>query len=245
MCIFSGDVESVSRTKIFARVKDGVQFLVYSMALETSKDVAMILPIPTPKGSPEDAVKFIDLSGYEDFFEDLESGFPRPITKGTRGFSLGSDSMREADLEVHEVGSFDASFVPTLRDFRRLDDRFKLPDEVWRGLPQYKDYGFVVFKFREGDGVAHPMAFSFPTAIPEKAFFPTVHVHDGVVHDMGDFDHVLYAQDLGETWLSSDEDATRFMDMDKCKGVLSESKVCKQGIRGRRKNVDQIVAARS
>src|SRR5687767_14673233 len=82
MCCFSQKVELVADTNIFARgSKEGRQFLVYSMRFKAGEDLSMILPIPTPKASPEDAVKFINLEKYPTFFDDLRSGFPKPITK--------------------------------------------------------------------------------------------------------------------------------------------------------------------
>ncbi len=61
MCCFSGKVDVVADTNIFARAaKDDRQFLVYSMSFKSAADIAMILPIPTPKASAEDAVKFRD-----------------------------------------------------------------------------------------------------------------------------------------------------------------------------------------
>ncbi len=79
MCCFSRHVESVSNTNIFARSsKESRQFLVYSMTMQSKEDLAMILPIPVPSGSPDDAVKFIDLKGYPDFFKDMFAGFPPP-----------------------------------------------------------------------------------------------------------------------------------------------------------------------
>ena len=60
MCCFSKPVDVVADTNIFAREsKDGRQFLVYSMKFKSGEDLAMILPIPTPKDSAEDAVKFL------------------------------------------------------------------------------------------------------------------------------------------------------------------------------------------
>ncbi len=80
MCCFSGTVESVSDTNIFARfAAKGEQFLAYSMKLRTDKELAMILPIPVPSKTKDDAVKFIDLEGYPDFFKDITNrGFPKP-----------------------------------------------------------------------------------------------------------------------------------------------------------------------
>lgn len=40
-------------------------------------------------------------------------------------------------------------------------------------------------------------AFSFPSAIPQTLFFPTVHIHDGEVHEKAGFDHMLYCQATG------------------------------------------------
>ena len=54
MCCFSRAVQKVADTSIFARPsKDNRQFLVYSMVFQAKEDLAMILPLPTPKGSPE------------------------------------------------------------------------------------------------------------------------------------------------------------------------------------------------
>ena len=69
MCCFTRPVESVSATKIFARdAGAGKQFLVYSMNYRVGEDLAMVLPLPVPVGSKEDAVQFIDLHGYGEFF---------------------------------------------------------------------------------------------------------------------------------------------------------------------------------
>ena len=69
-----------------------------------------------------------------------------------------------------------------------------LPDSTWKRLPQYADWGFVVFKFRKGEAHVHPMAFAFPTRHANQLFFPTVHIHDGTVPATADFDHTLYCQ---------------------------------------------------
>ena len=85
--------------------------------------------------------------------------------------------------------------MPGLRDFSRLDPSFRIQDEVWQALPLYADYGFAVFKLKQGRKVTiHPMAFRFPTRDPKALFFPTVHVHDGAVHATAEFDHRLFYQ---------------------------------------------------
>src|SRR4051812_31559195 len=177
MCCFSQPVDYVAGTNIFARpAKAGGQYLVYSMTLKAGTDLAMILPIPTPKASKEDAVTFINLEKYPDFFDDMRAGFPEPIALG--GGRTKDDAPRpkpEPKLKVVEVGSFVPSFAPTVKDFARLDEQFKLSDGTWDKLPQYKDYGFAVFKLKKGEHKVHPMAFEFPRADARKLFFPTVH----------------------------------------------------------------------
>lgn len=205
MCIFSFDPRSagqvgpisVGGTKIFVRgLADGRQALVYSMNYSSQVDMAMVLPLPTPSAPREDAVEFIDLSGYDRFFEDMDKGFPTyPGPKGVMlGVTLSIEEAPPRILEVHNVGSFEASFVPTSGDFSRLDSRFRLPDGVLDALPIYRDYSFAVFKLKSGARKAHPMAFSFPRRNAKELFFPTVHVHDGTVPQEAQFDHTLYSQ---------------------------------------------------
>ena len=142
MCIFSQPVEIVSDTKIFARIDGDSQFIVYSMTYSASQELAMVLPIPVPENPSDDAVDFINLQTYPNFFDDMNSGFPARLD---RSLNL-EEPLRAAVLEVHDVGDFEASFIPTISDFKRLDTRFRLPDHIWSELPIYSDYGFAVFE---------------------------------------------------------------------------------------------------
>lgn len=247
MCCFSREVESVTNTRIFARDSiSPLQFLVYEMQFAATEDLAMILPIPVPKQTPENAVRFINLEKYPDFFKEMDSGFPKPrATFGSGGF--GSKSAPTLTLDVIEVGSFQASFVPTIGDFARLDERFRLPDGTWDKLPQYKEFGFAVFKLKKESTSVHPMAFEFPRAKPRQLFFPTVHIHDGQVHPKADFDHMLYAQFRPghqfalNAWKESPQPAAMFMNIAKCEGLVDKAAhAYKQVIKGNRKNEDVI-----
>src|SRR5580698_6782574 len=209
MCCFSLPVKSVSETRIFARpAAEGRQFLAYSMTIEAAQELAMVLPLPVKPESGEHVVNFINLKEYENFFDDLESGFPKPPpppSERATFTSLGPVPATAAILDVMQVGDFEASFVPRVKDFARLDKRFRLPAGTWEKLPAYRDYGFAVFKLKSGKLRVHPMAFAFPRRDADTLFFPTVHIHDGHVHNKADFDHVLYAQPSGETQLRLDE----------------------------------------
>ena len=244
MCCFSKPVRSVSATNIFARgTPDGRQYLAYSMTISAGEDLAMILPLPVPDGTPEDGVTFVDLSGYADFFSDLAKGFPEPMPRNAPRSAPAPKAL--APLAVVDVGSFEASFVPTVRDFGRLDSRFRLPVEVWSKLPGYAHFGFAVFKLKKGKKRIHPMAFTFPRALVSSLFFPTVHIHDGQVHADADFDHALFCQ-RGPTedgkapdgWRSSNK-ARYFVDVTRARGVVDGDRlVYRLRLKGRAPNRD-------
>ena len=201
MCIFAQPVVSVADTAIFARMlPDGRQGLVYQMAFESTKRNAIILPLPVELPANEkDSLEFISLKGYGNFFKDLNRGFPLLAFPGPSTAARGSvDSLADPKLVVHDVGDFVASFVPTLADFDRLDEQFQLPKESWDKIPKYADYGFAVFQLKELSGKPHPMAFKFRSRLAKDSknsiFFPTVHIHDGEVHQREKFDHTLFLQ---------------------------------------------------
>ena len=198
MCMFVGEIERVSSTRIFAsRGADGRQQIVYSMDLDTRSEVAMVLPLPVVPGSGDDALRFIDLSGYADFFDDLARFYLASRAGGDD--DDGMVSFDEAPpLVVHQVGAFEASYVPSHADWGRLDPRFRFDGVVWNELRVYDDFGFAVFQLSPcadlGTQRVHPMAFAFESRTPEQFFFPTIHVHDGQVHEVAEFDHDLYCQ---------------------------------------------------
>lgn len=248
MCMFSRPVKLVANTNIFARAsQNGRQFLAYSMKVDANEELAMILPIPVPKGSNEKAVEFINLEGYEDFFEEMQSGFPAATTVDS-----SRDSQKKSDaplLEVKKVGKFEASFVPSLKDFSRLDERFRLPMKVWDKLPIYMDYGFAVFqlmKESKGEQKVHPMAFEFPRANPRALFFPTVHIHDGSVPGKAHFDHFLFCQGSGHEnlmmWQESAQPVGMFMKKHKAsQGLLDPDEHCyRKVLVGEFKNADVV-----
>jgi hypothetical protein len=247
MCCFSRPIVSVSTTQIFARAaKEDRQYLVYSMNLSAKEDLAMVLPIPTPKAAKEDAVEFISLKEYPTFFADLLKAFPPP--RGPRAGGLGKklDKDDKPKLKVVEVGAYQASFVPTRKDFDRLDERFRLPPDALKALPAlYEDWGFAVFKLKAGETKVHPMAFSFPRADRKRLFLPTIHIHDGKVHKTAEFDHVLYCQVSGEAvtdWEESEKVGAGIVDLKKAgKLIDGDGHVYRRIVRGRKENKDTWV----
>jgi hypothetical protein len=273
MCLFSGypegssfrSVEKVSGTNIFARSSNGNgrQILVYSMNLASRIDLAMILPLPVPAGSAEDAVQFISLKDYPEFFHDMEAGFFDEDDLLDSDFDLClADTAAPPMLEVHDVGDFEASYVPTMNDWDRLDERFRIPASIFDALPLYRDFGFAVFKLKATPSQSwldflslnsssqeiHPMAFEFPRADPDQLFFPTVHIHDGRFHPTARFDHTLYCQikPSGPGWRRSAGPARSFLQADKANGVIEPDTHCyRKPIQGKQKNEDILVRDRS
>jgi hypothetical protein len=188
MCCFSGRVAHVGGTNIFARRMGARQALVYSMNVELDDAVAMVLPLPVARAA-EDALAFVDLSGYASFFKDLAAAFPQPQSRGAPGLLAARGAP--AKLQVHDVGDFIASFAPSPADLERLDERFRISPALFAARPEYRDWGFAVFQLkprrrsfwrrREGAQTIHPMAFTFESRQPDALFFPMVHVHDGTV----------------------------------------------------------------
>lgn len=221
MCCFSGPVRFVGQTQIFARaLGHGRQALVYGMTVEAEADVAMILPLPVPPGAAEDDVSFVDLSEYPELFQDVARGFPAPAAFG----APRSPPVPQALLSVKQVGAFEASFVPGVEDFARLDPRFRLPETLISAFPGYADYGFAVFQLRAGPRSAvHPMAFTFPRRETDALFFPTVHVHDGEAHPTAAFDHQLYCQwphALPSPWWRPGPPASQHVDVGRALGLV-------------------------
>ena len=215
MCCFSQPIESVSETKVFARRSQKWQYLVYQMNLVTQSDVAMVLPLPIELSNREKTIQFINLSGYPKFFEDMERCFPRSRSRSLNNQPVAASVIDT--LKVYRVGSFDTSFVPAIQDLDRLDRRFRLPNSVWQDLPNYSDYGFAVFKFRSGEQKVHPMALKFMMRNQARIFFPTVHIHNGLVEKEAKFDHTLYIQSTINScygWRKSISFPDKVMDID-------------------------------
>ena len=261
MCCFSQSVRSVSSTRIFGRLTEKKsQYIAYQMKFESDQATAMILPIPVRKRVKKRALRFIDLSDYPDFFKDLERGFPRPSPPVD---SLAEEGPgRRAELKVHKVGDFEASFVPSTKHFAKLDPRFSIPESTWNRIPAYADFSFVVFQLKELSGEPHPMAFEFGTRVPDATFLPTVHIHDGKVHQREHFDHTLYVQDkeldeaagdyqghklwdLNAGWIRSRSQAGDYMDLKRAGNVVSgDLKVHRKSMIGHFANEDQLVSSK-
>jgi hypothetical protein len=256
MCIFTQPVISVNNTQIFARLTGrGTQFLAYQMHYESRDENAMILPVPVRAPVTESSMRFIDLEAYPELFRDLDRGFPFRLSASLGCGMILSAPKSARTLVVQEVGNYIASFIPTLADFDRLSEQFRLPAATWNRLPRYKDFGFAVFQLAAGNLKPHPMAFEFESA-GSSLFFPTLHIHDGEIHDSEVFEHVLYMQhagfdgqvfayrnsdlcDMATGLIRSENEAKHFCKIDLAKGMIDgDLLVHRQILRGKQTNLD-------
>ena len=259
MCCFAQPVDSVASTRIFGRLTEQKsQFLAYQMSYSSKITNAMILPIPIETRKRRSPVRFIDLSAYPEFFRHLQRGFPTPKSL-TESRAVDSATQHDS-LHVHKVGHFEASFVPTIDHFKKLDPRFSISKNTWNKIPVYSDYGFVVFQLHELSGEPHPMAFEFSTRLDNTIFLPTLHIHDGEVHSREDFDHTMYVQnkdldlaagdhqghklwDLKSGWARSYASAEKFIDIKRSNDLIDgDLKVHRKIMKGTYKNEDQFIS---
>ncbi len=191
-------VNSVSGTQIYVSSDETYrrQITVYSNRVNTPTENAMILAVPNP-GS----VKFVNFSHYKNLFEDLASCFSYPYP--TR--ALASLSTRSAvTLPVYSVGSYNASIVETLRDFKRLDEEVF---DVASGLLEFLErkygdsgLGFIVCQLKSGNHTYHPFAYTHHQHPNGRLFIPTMHYHPHSPStryadndNEGDWDHTIYS----------------------------------------------------
>lgn len=233
MCCFSGEVRSVSSTRIFGRrTVPGRQVLAYQMALDTEQPVAMVLPLPVPRRVHD--VRFLDLSGHADLFQDLERGFEVARHAAQPGALASS-------LPVHRVGSFEASFVPSQAQFARLDPRFRIAPSLWP--ERYQDWGFAVFQLAPGAQEVHPMGLDFPCHAP-RLYLPTFHLHGARPPLEADFDHSLYIQrrQAPSGWTATPEVAGSFLDTTRSEHLVDAGRpVLRRRVRGTLPNQDTWV----
>lgn len=201
MCIMASPVVSVTNTRIFAGSdpRTGRQATVYAMAVQlqtrTGKGNAMILPVPMGTAGPG-SIELIDLTALPDFFMPLDELF-KPRTRSlSKGVSRGMDD----DLEVHKVGSYDVSIVPTVDDVKRLNRQvFEVSADTENTLRSSYPVGFafLVAQLRES-GEFHPLAYTHPI-VGGRLFIPTRHEHGKEpASTLPKWDHTIYFQGSGD-----------------------------------------------
>jgi hypothetical protein len=178
MGIFSTPVRVAGTFNFFARAARAHtdhQFLACNFRYEAETAFTLILPLPTPPDAPANAVRFINLSGYDGFFQDVRRGFP-VLTRDPEKQSL-TDRLREKvrdwlDLDTTQI---ELAFFPNQPVLAEMSNRWPLSAAVWAALKPYANFGLVGLKLEAGANRLPPIAFEFPRSTPAELFFPTAH----------------------------------------------------------------------
>lgn len=195
MCIISGEIDKVAKTKIFCALNKSKtrQITVYSNEVNSVvENNLMILPVPFI-----DTVQFLDLSTYPDFFKDCEKSFYKENVSFSCNMTNSFGSPNFKSLKVYNVGSYKVSIVEKISDFANLDPKyFHVTQQVvdYLAIHYYSNsIGFLVCKLDKGSKEYHPLAYSHK-ANPLKLFAPTrhYHVHNHVNDQVNDqyFDNI-------------------------------------------------------
>lgn len=177
MCIFSGEVESVTNTRILiSPLDENKQLTVYENQVQQSqKRNAMVLPVP----NGGDGIALLDLSNIKgDIWASCEALF-LPQTLGLFTNSLSTKSSEF--LEVFKVGGYLCSIALSIDDLSRIStNHFDLPPNIAAILRDNyaQGFSFVVCVF-EGNVAAHPIAYISSRLANGRCFIPTRHAHGG------------------------------------------------------------------
>jgi hypothetical protein len=195
MGIFSTPVRIAGTFNFFARAARAHtdhQFLACNFRYEAEAAFTLILPLPTPPDAAANAVRFINLSGYDDFFQDVRRGWP-DLTRDTEKQSLTDRILEKVrdwlDLDTTQT---EIAFFPDQQVLAEMRDRWPLSEAVWAALKPYTQFGLVGLKLEAGANRLPPIAFEFPRGTPTELFFPTAHnlPHSAALN----LRHALYAQ---------------------------------------------------
>lgn len=177
MCIVVEEAK-VSATNIFVAPNESKerQIVIYSNNVDTSFEKnLMVLAVPNPE-----TVDFVDLSDYQELFEDVKKYFARHeiVTRSHNRTSKSSSTTNS--LHIHEVGNFLASVCKNINDLKKIDvETFGRinDDSVDFMKSKYSNtkYGFVVCKLKKGNYNYHPFAYTHK--ISDVLFVPTMHYH--------------------------------------------------------------------
>lgn len=194
MCIVADSVKDISGTKIASfhvaytnTDKDHImpaQLIIYSANVDSlTNSNAFILPVYNPGNITENIIP-LDFSKIPDFFIDLERIFDRWFPKKTlrmgQAFTNSYDSNNDSFLEVHRVGDYKFSIMPSKMDFNRIDrSQLNINPLAKVAIDVHsQDYSFIVYQFfQKGKIDVSPFGYLCPPAGNNTMLIPTIHGH--------------------------------------------------------------------
>lgn len=185
--MFSGSIEKIDNIKIFTSIAfpakiivknnkrlkvasgEPFQFVIYSCAIKAFKDITLcILPFPLIRS--KNRVKILDISGYNNFFDDIEMIFPM---KDMDGFNK---ILRKETLEKPYNIKFQSYLIPNFEALKVSNHRIK--KDVIDNIAKYYShgYGFIVLDIDIEEGMHEqllPIAYVHELRSDHKLFIPT------------------------------------------------------------------------
>lgn len=208
MCIILGEVNRVSKTKLFVLPnKDkSRQMTFYSNVVGTSEENMMILPVPCGPCGQGASIELHTID-YKKMFHDLKRSVTstsrsEPGGYLTRSFSAAA-SPREP-LEVFNHGSYLVSIAPQIEDLFRLDNSvFDFTPELFDFFAKHynREFSYLCCVLKPGTKKYEPLCYSHPLHSSGKLFVPTLHYHNHEGHietDTADWDHLIYSVNTSE-----------------------------------------------
>lgn len=185
MCIFSKEIDSLKKTRIFASLikQQDRQLIVYSNEVDfndTDGDTYMILPVPNDPGLENGGIQLHDFTSYRHIFNDLDSFFPeinKPKARQNNNGHAPYDITIASDFNTllkMTVGSADMKQIAILREMYQFQ------------------FGFIICRMKKGSQ-SYPIAFTSPF-VNGKLFIPT-RQWLGSDDKQPRWDHVVYVCD--------------------------------------------------
>ncbi len=187
MAIFAPPIQKTWDARFFARMHQDRQVLIFQLSLK-AQTTAVLLPLPTVSLSRQ-AARFIDLSGYPGFFEDLDQlvQLPEP--------HQAAQGLLEAPEPAPSVRPEQTRFVPSVRDLKKVDPHFSLLQSLWAARPIYKDYGFAIIWVQpQGAARLGPIALEFQTRSTDTLYYPAMFAQAGSASSQVRYDHRFFGQ---------------------------------------------------
>lgn len=194
MCIVADSVKDVSKTKIASfhtgYTLDGgatiipSQLIVYSATVDSNTNTnAFILPVYNPGNEPRTIIP-LDFSKLPDFFASVDNifdrWFPKPMYLGSMNYSTNSFDGERGTLEVHRVGDYKFSIMPSKIDFNRINrNELNISPAAKSAIDMHSnDYSFIVYQFyQRGQIEITPFAYLCTPLRENAMIIPTIHGH--------------------------------------------------------------------
>lgn len=224
MCIVADSVKDVSNTKIASfhvayslddkQTIIPAQLIVYSANVDsTTNSNAFILPVYNPDNNYRKIIP-LDFSKFPQFFDKIDNiynrWFPKPVSYSRSNSTLDCFSNSGNFLEVHTVGDYKFSIMPSKIDFNRIDrSQLNISPIAKISIDAHSnDYSFIVYQFfQKGNIDITPFGYLCEPCKENSMIIPTIHGHP---HDSVPTVGLGYVPNMFVSYKSDFEDSAEF-----------------------------------